>query len=157
MRIVFVLTIALCAPSFGALAQQKPYSGVNNTVYNMYLKPVSEGYFTFKDLPPNMQQTRSAHSLLLCQEMSNAISFGKRLALGLSPDAAVADIRFNLNGKSVCAWGQSGRPLTSRAIAVRGDDSGRRIVVMQWTDNAGGIYYTGVPLSMIPSVAGDDD
>lgn len=157
MRPVLAFAIAFCALPLAASAQQRPYTGVNNTIYNMYLKPVPEGYFTFKDLPTNMQQTRPSHSLLLCQEMSNAISFGKRLALGLSHDEAVDDIRLDLNGKSVCAWGRTGRQLTSRAIAVRGDDAGRRIVVMQWTDNAGGIYYTGVPLSMIPSVAGDED
>ena len=86
----------------------------------------------------------SGDGTVLCREMANAISFGKRLALGLGPNAAIGAISNAWGGALPCGYAH-GLKLTALEYAIRGDDRGRPICIVRWSDQHGREHFTGVP------------
>ena len=109
------------------------------------LKPLPPGYHHFVPVPPDIGASKvSGDGAVLCREMQNAISFGKRIWLGFSPDAAVNEIKQAWGGDTPCGY-LPGLTLTPLEYAVRGDDKGRRVCIVKWVDQYGRLHFTGVP------------
>jgi hypothetical protein len=108
-----------------------------------YTKPLPPGYFDFVPVAPDAkQQSFSADGAVLCGHWRNAISYGKRIALGYSPRHAVDDIIKQRDGESVCGWVE-GLIISPVRIAVRGDDADHKISIIEWVDQRGNLHYTG--------------
>jgi hypothetical protein len=112
-----------------------------------YTKPLPPGYFDFIALTPDVQRQHfSGDGAAFCKHWRNAISYGKRIALGLTPSAAVDDIIDVRDGERVCGF-VKGLVVSPLRIAVRGDDANRKISIIEWVDQRGDIHYTGSPKS----------
>jgi hypothetical protein len=106
--------------------------------------PLPPGFHDFRPTAHELRVEQGSGRRVLCRDMYAAISFGKRLALGLRVDSAVQDMSAKWGGDSPC-WFATGVKLTPVAFAVRGDDTGRRISVVQWVDQHGRSHFTGSP------------
>jgi hypothetical protein len=102
-------------------------------------------FHDFRPVPPDLHRTEEASErVVLCREMSNAISYAKRRALGLTPEAAIREISRAWRGDTPCGY-VIGLTLTPIAYAVRGDDAGRPISILQWQDQYRRVHFTGAP------------
>ena len=109
------------------------------------LKPLPPGYQHFMPVSAEFAAMRySSDGCVLCVEQKNAISFGKRLWLGYSPDEAVREIA-KLNDDNMLCGYVSGLVLSPVEYAIRGDDKGRKVYVVRWVDQYGRYHYTGIP------------
>jgi hypothetical protein len=113
--------------------------------YERYVKPLPPGFHDFIPVPASLSHERMpSEESVLCREWRNAISFGKRIALGMSPPQAVDDIARELGGEMVCGFVR-GLTLAPLRYAVRGDDAGRAILIFEWRDQYGRFHYSGTP------------
>lgn len=146
-RFALLLFLAVFVPTM-AHSQDAVVEVERWVVYRLIVKPLKllpAGYHHFVPVPPEIGALRvSGDGTVLCRSMQNAISFGKRIWLGLSPDAAVNDISRAWGGDTPCGY-VSGLTLTPLEYAVRGDDRGRRICIVKWIDQYNRLYFTGVP------------
>ncbi len=86
----------------------------------------------------------SSQGLVLCNSLESAISYGKRIAQGMTPDQTIEKLRDLRN-----AWDCKRHDklvLTPLEVAVRGDNEGRRIVVMKVLDQNGDSHLMSDPL-----------
>lgn len=119
--------------------------GLANTV--SYAKELPLGYQHFTPVARAVRM--SSNAVVVCQAATQqatqeaAIAFGKRLWLGYSPDQAVNEL---INArKSVDCGYRNGMTLVSREVAVRGDDKGRRVLLIKWDSDNGTQYLTALP------------
>jgi hypothetical protein len=110
-------------------------------------KSVTPRFHDFVEIPKafRIHVTSRGNDLVLCREMANAISFGKRIGLGLSADAAIQDISEAWDGDLPCGYASPDLRLQPTAYAVRGDDKGRPVFIMLLIDQYGRTHFTGEP------------
>jgi hypothetical protein len=118
-------------------------SGSELSRYNEYLKPLPRGFHHFIRVPDSLRPT-SSNGIVLCGQMENAISYGKRIAQGMMPVEAV-DEMFRLRGERNCGYVDN-LVLMPVEYAVRGDDANNRILIVKVIDRRDGVYYIGEPL-----------
>ena len=116
---------------------------MGRNLHTAIYKTVTAGIFRLRPCCPDAkQQSFSADGAVLCGHWRNAISYGKRIALGYSPRHAVDDIIKQRDGESVCGWVE-GLIISPVRIAVRGDDADHKISIIEWVDQRGNLHYTG--------------
>jgi hypothetical protein len=106
--------------------------------------PLPPGFHDFRPIPPDHRRIETSGYRVLCRDMPAAISFGKRLALGLPSHKAVHDISARWGGAAPCGYA-SNLTLTPIAFAIRGDDASRRISIVMWRDQYNRLHFTGSP------------
>jgi hypothetical protein len=109
------------------------------------LKTLPPGFHHF--LPVVNPVQIYSDGMIVCREMKNAISFGKRLWNGDDPEQAVKKIVKDNGGDEIC-YNRPGLVLTSAEIAIRGDDkpgTPNRIYITKWKDQHGNYHFTGSP------------
>lgn len=159
MKRFFVLLCALTAFPIAAWCQSATVVTVERWTIVQYGQVANEvalreEAITRKVLPPGYldftpvsdetaSQLYDSRTLIACVNMEKAISFGKRLDLGMDPEAAMHEVN-RLNHEVVCGYGD-GRVLKPAEYAVRGADGDRRIFLMKMFDAQGGDYYIGLP------------
>jgi len=111
--------------------------------YRRVVKQLPEGFHDFKPIPPRLREWHQSESVV-CTTWKQAISLGKRLALGYSDTEAAISVN-DAWGKNVCGYLRPSRQVYPLEYAARGDDAGRRIYIIKWKDRRGGITYTGIP------------
>jgi hypothetical protein len=148
--VVFSLKSAVAGPTLCNFLEQEDCvtdgRGTQPVTWRQVTKELPPGYFDFRDLPAHVQRLlEPSDDLVLCREWENAISYGKRRALGMSPVDAVEDIA-RARGERACRF-IPGLFLSPVRNAIRGDNSTpmNAIEIIEWHDQRGGRYYTGLP------------
>jgi hypothetical protein len=145
LMLSMALAIATTVPAH--VSAQVAYNRWDEIFKPQYTKPLPPGYFDFMPLPLDVQRQHfSGDGAAFCRSWRNAISYGKRIAQGYSPSAAVDDIIDVRDGERVCGF-VKGLVVSPRRIAVRGDDADRKISIIEWVDQRDIIHYTGSPKS----------
>lgn len=149
------VTIACLAPSSFANAQGNGYQRWKQFSPSPYLR--WSAYSRVKKLPPGFHDFLPLERLpsemsedigALCENWTKAISLGKRIGEGLSAADAVDEIA-DENGRVVCGFVR-GLQLVALRAAIRGDDQGRPIYIVEFQDQAQRLHYAGGPLRWGP-------
>jgi hypothetical protein len=118
---------------------------VERNLHTAIYKTATAGIFRLVPVTPDAKrQSFSADGAVLCGHWPNAISYGKRIALGYSPRVAVDDIIKQRDGERVCGYAE-GLIISPLRIAVCGDDADHKITIIEWVDQRGDLHYTGSP------------
>jgi hypothetical protein len=131
--------------NFLRLSARRDYGRWDKILEPRYTRQLPPGYFDLTPVLPEMRGQRiSGDEAVLCRHWRNAISYGKRIALGYSPREAIEDITDARDGERVCRY-IHGLLLTPLRIALRGDDADHKIWIVEWMDQHGKTHYTGSP------------
>ena len=96
------------------------------TVYRLTvptLKPLPEGYHHWREVPQELQTPALADGSVVCNSLTAAIAYAKRLAMGYGPSEAVRVMAAAWGGTAVCGF-TTGFRLIPELYARRGDDQG---------------------------------
>jgi len=124
-----------------------PYSGVlaREELFHRLRKPLPPGFHHFMQVPAELRDSEvPSEGVVLCSAMETAISFGRRIWLNYTPEAAIRDISTQWRGNVPCGF-LSGRKLKPIEYAVRGDERARPITIFKWHDDAGRVHFTAMP------------
>ena len=144
IKVAVVVALCGCARPQAGLAQDVAVYE-RWTLRQLAAPSLPHGFHDFMPVPRYLRAADEvSERVVLCREMSNAISYGKRRALGLTHEAAIRDISRAWGGDAPRGY-VAGLRLTPVAFAVRGDDSGRRISIVQWPDQHRRVHFTGAP------------